>query len=1146
MAKLNIKNGRIEDYTIVLSTRSYKHLGQITGIKSDAVQCNNHLNSANELSFTITKYDLVEGLCNVLNDEEYQRYKLAQTILWNQIVDYRLIWVKETNEYYEIKVSTEDAAETIKTVTATSLCEAELGQLNIDSLEINSESDIEREDYVITTFYNQTDPRASLLNRVLADKAPHYTIEYVDSSLWNIQRTFSVSGTNIYDFLTGEVSEQFNCLFVFNSAKRSISVYDLYTTCLDCGHREDFYDECPKCKSKNLKYFGTDTTIFVDKKNLTDSIHLETNADERKNCLKLIAGDDLMTATVRLLNQNGSDYIYYISDFQMDDMPEELVVKLKDYQNDYDDYTETYQEAMETYYEATDEILRLKSSMMPTIEQAEVTATTEAAKLTEANLSPVAISSVSASTSVATVNTALKNYAKVYVKSGYVKIEVNEGATFKYVGEHVGETALDTYRYGTWTGSFTVTNYSDKDDVVKTNQMSITVYDRMEEFTKQRVLKQIAEDDDDGSIFDVLSIEDIDEFSHALTYYSLNRLTSFNDAIQGAIDVLIQLNQGEKDSEFYSVLYEPYYAKLQACQTEMDKRQKEIDAVQDRLDKANESMTSIQNELNFRTYLGEELYNIYCAYRREDTYENANYISDGLSNVELIERAKEFLEAAHKELKRAAEPEYTITSTLKNFLVLDEFKPIVDYFELGNWIRVKVENVIYRLRLIGYSINFGSLQDVSVEFANVTKVKDMVHEAQEIRKTTQSMASSFTYVSKQAEKGNKAQSNVNDWIANGLNSALVNITSNDGNMLQNDHGILCRYKDKDTGEYSPKQLKILYNNIVLTKDGWKTCAQAIGEHSYTVYNPAINDTETYTGYGVTAEFLTAPHITGKMIIGGQIYSTNYSDGSFERAPQGTFLDLEEGTFSFAGGNLTYDGTDLAISAKSLGDSLQDVDVTAENLQINASKIQGKIKSNQIENITPSQINGDVSVKAENIITTNKKIQSAQIESLVSSKITGKVTSSQIENITPSQINGDVSVKAENINVTNKKIQSAQIENIKPNQIDGDVSVKAENINTSSKKIQSSQIESISVNQIDGSIEADSVKASNISGTIGSSQITSNLNNKNVTGTFEGSVKLSDVTTVSNGTTYNTVSGSFTVGTMTLTFINGLLVSTDNN
>lgn len=1075
MAKINFKNGRVEDYTIVLSTRDYRHLGQLSGIKSDDVQKSDSLSSANEISFSLSKFDLLKDN-NVMTDDEFKRYQVSQTVLWNQIVDFRLIWIKEINEYYEIKVAIDDAAETLKTITATSLCEAELSQYNIDSLEINSESDIERDDYVVTTFCNFDNPNASLLHRALVDKAPHYTIEHVDESLCNVQRTFSVNGSNIYDFFTGEVTEQVNCLFVFNSATRGISVYDLYTICLDCGHREDFYDDCPKCGSKNLKYFGKDTTILVDKNNLTDSIHLETNADERKNCLKLLAGDDLMTATIRLLNQNGSDYLYYISEFQMDDMPKELVDRLQQYQKDYDSKTEEYQKAMSDYYEFTDEILYLKSGMMPTIEQSKVTAKTEADKLTESNLSPMAISSVTTATYVSTVNSALKNYAKVYVKSGYVKIEINDGATFTYVGEHTSETALDSYHYGYWTGSFTITNYSDKKDIVVTEPITIMVYDNYKDFIEQKVLKQLASTDDEASVFDVLAINDLDEFKYALTLYGLNRLTSYYDAIQSSLDVLVQLNQGAEDAELYDVLYKPYYLKLQACQTEIDVRQDEIDKVQKKLDDANNIMTSIQSELNLRTYLGEELYAIFCAYKREDTYSNANYISDGLNNVDLINKAKEFLEAANKELKRVAEPQYTITSTLKNLLVLDEFKPIIDYFELGNWIRVKVENNLYRLRLIGYSMNFGNLQDIGVEFSTVTKLRDVAYEAQQVIKATQSMSTSFDYIAKQAEKGNVAKSNVDDWFENGLNSALVNITSNDGNITQNDHGILCRYFDEETGEYSPKQLKILYNNIALTKDGWKTCAQAIGEHSYSIYNPGTNQIETYTGYGVTAEFISAPHMTGKTIIGGNIYSTNYSDGSFGRAAEGTFMNLDSGTFSFAGGNLKYDGEDLIISSKSIGESLQDIDVTAENLNINASNIQGKITASQIETVNANQITGDISVNAKNI---NGELKSSQIESLVANKITGKITASQID--------------------------------------------------------------SIDVSQITGKIEADSVKAENIDGVLDSDQITSDLDGKNFSGSFEGSVSLSAVTTVSDEIVYNAVSGEFTVGNVTLKFVNGILV-----
>lgn len=1131
MAKINFNNGRVEDYTIVLATRDYRHLGQLTGIKSDSVQSKTHLNSANELSFSIYKYDLLRDETGLLSDEEFKRYQIAKTILWNQIVDFRLVWVKELDEYYEIKVSVEDAAETTKTVTATSLCEAELGQRKIDSLEINSESDILRDDYEITTFYNKTNAKASLLNRVLADKAPDYTIEYVEPSLCGLQRTFSVSGTTIYDFLTGEVSEQFNCLFVFNSTKRSISVYDLYTTCRACGHREDFYDVCPKCGSTNLKYHGEDTTIFVDKMNLTDSIRFETNANEVKNSLRLVAGDDLMTATIRLLNQNGSNYLYYMSDFQKDDMPKELTNKLSTYQVDYDSKTEEYQKAMSAYYDATDEILYLKSGMMPTVkyvdsvddindpkqgviyvcksgsvyvydgsklvlqeENAEyytnlvpsadiITASSEAKKLTATNLSPMAISSVTTSTSVATVNSAMKNYAKVFVKSGYVKIDIVDGATFTYKGEHTAPTALETYRYGEWTGAFKITNYSDEEDVVTTEKITVMVYDKFKEFTEQKILKQLATEDDEGSVFDVLAIDDLTKFKNALTLYGLNRLTSFYEAIQGALDALAQLNQGTEEAELYEDLYLPYYQKLQACQSEIDVRQKTIDETQKILDDANEVMTEIQSKLNIKTYLGDKLYSIYCSYLREDSYENSNYISDGLSNVELINKAKEFLEAAKKELKRVAEPQITISSSLKNFLVLDEFKPILKYFELGNWIRIKVENEIYRLKLISYSINFGNMQQIDVEFSNISKIKDFSKEANQIIQSAKSTATSIGFIAKQAEKGNFAKSEINDWIQNGLNSALINVKSNNGNVVQYDNGILCRNYNDETETYDPKQLKIIYNNILLTQDGWKTCSLAVGEHSYTVYNPGTNQNETYVGYGITADFLAGKHITGKTIIGGKIYSTNYSDGSYGRKAEGTFIDLENGHFSFAAGGLKYNGSDLIISERSIADAISNIKITAENITINAVNIHGEITNEQIKSVDATKITG--------------KIKDSQIEGLSASKLTGKITNSQIDSVPASKITG---------------------------------------------KVSSSQIESVKAEQITGSIVADSVKASNISGTISSNQIADTLSNKNVTGTFEGNVTATSVKTTSNGVTYNTVSGEFTVGNMTLKFVNGLLVS----
>ena len=62
---------------------------------------------------------------------------------------------------------------------------------------------------------------------------------------------------------------------------------------------------------------------------MTDEIQITMDAGSVKNCFKLVAGDDYMTSVIRDLNQNGSDYIYYITEDQKKDMPSELVEKIE-------------------------------------------------------------------------------------------------------------------------------------------------------------------------------------------------------------------------------------------------------------------------------------------------------------------------------------------------------------------------------------------------------------------------------------------------------------------------------------------------------------------------------------------------------------------------------------------------------------------------------------------------------------------------------------------------------------------------------------------------------------------------------------------------------------------------------------------------
>ena len=298
--------------TIILSNRNGNKIGAINGIFG--MNVSDAFSEIPILSFKVSK-----TVNDVINP------------MWDEIADLRLIWVKEWDTWFEISVELSDSDDTIKSVTGTALCESELSQIELYDYQINTEQDIARDDYLTpTVLYNPDIPEASLLHRIL-EKAPHYTIDHVDSSIQNIQRTFTFDKTSIKGALD-EICTEIGCIVIYGNGSgtdeiygdvpaRTISLYDLFNVCENCGYRGEFEDICPECGNKNIiPGYGKDTTIFITKDNLTEEVVLSTNTSNVKNCFRLVGGDDLMTATIRNCNPNGSQYLWYISDETRADM----------------------------------------------------------------------------------------------------------------------------------------------------------------------------------------------------------------------------------------------------------------------------------------------------------------------------------------------------------------------------------------------------------------------------------------------------------------------------------------------------------------------------------------------------------------------------------------------------------------------------------------------------------------------------------------------------------------------------------------------------------------------------------------------------------------------------------------------------------
>lgn len=871
-----------ENPTLVLMTKSGKRFGKINAKK---VVSENNMNDACELSFVVDK----------VTDGE-------KDVVWDNIKNFKVVYYKEANMCFEVTVEVKEDLSTTKEVECKQLGQAELSQIMIYDTEINTEDDIDRDDYVApTTLYNKDDHSISLLHRIM-EKAQHYKILHVDETIANIQRTFTFDNTSIKDAFD-DIAEEISCLFVYHSGidedgniERAISVYDLNANCLDCGHRDEFTSVCPKCGSTNiLEGYGNDTGIFVTADELGSDLELTSNAGSIKNCFKLVAGDDDITAAIRNSNPNGTDYIYYISSETREDMSDALVTKLdeydalyKSYKNEHsitlddnlitqynqivDKYTPYnnklekidnpvigYTSLMSANYKTIDLASYLQTSLLPVVEMSSTSADKEKEKLESDYMQTVSVSETKNIT-VSTANNAVLSMAKCIVDSNYK-------TTIK-------QSSLEDL---TWSGIFVITNYADDEDTAITGVIQVSIDEDLSGFLNQKIQKILSKEKSETTDIEGLFEKELSEFKEELKKYSLDALSSFYDVCQTCLEVLTEQGVADKDGfsyaseDLYTNLYEPYYNKLGAIEAEQTVRQNEIDIVVGQYDVDNnlikdgvqslveKERDKIQDALNFEKFIGSDLWTEFSLYRREDKYENSNYVADGLTNNGTFDKVAEFMETAEKELYKSAELQHSITAKLKNLLTIERFKPLRDSFELGNFLRVRIDDNVYKLRLLKYKVEYDDLDDLTVNFSDVVNSTNAFADHKSVIDQAKSMASSYDSTKRQASQGSQAKAKMDGWYESGLQVTNTKIIGGADNQTQtwDSHGMTFKQYNPMTDSYDPVQMKIINSTIAITDDNWKTTKTALGKINF--INKETGEVET--GYGLNGDVICANTIS---------------------------------------------------------------------------------------------------------------------------------------------------------------------------------------------------------------------------------------------------------------------------------------------
>ena len=950
-------DGQPIEPTLVLSSRGGNKIGVIKNVVG--INQTHTLSDVDELSFDV--YKEVDGKVN----EQ-----------WDKLKDFKFVQIPSDNTWYEATITIDEENDTIKHVTCVHANESELGQLNLYETEINTEGDIARDDYEETFFYNQENPNASLLHRILKDKAPHYQIYHVDETLAGLFRQFSFDGCSIHDALN-QIAEECNCLFRYgewseNDGKyhRTISAYDLEDYCCDCKKRGNYNNGvCTNCGSTNIiNGYGEDTGIFVCKENLATSISYETNTDEVKNCFRLSGGDDVMTAAIKSCNPNMSQYIWYFSDDMLEDMSDELETKITQYTNLVKSYRDTreisissslvskYNNLVQTYKKYNDELSEisypiigtvgltdayykavnlygyLKSELMPASEDVKTTTAAKQMAILKrgSNMKNVAISSTKGTIAYTTANSAIQSYAKVYIDTSRYKVIV----------------FTDEINGAVWNGTITLTSYTDDEDT-ETSDFTITLFDssnneKYVSWVEQSIQKAMANREaTDISVVDLFNKdESLSDFKNRIKLYSLDYLSIINAMANSAITIMVEqgiAKQSKKTADVYTQLYKPYLNKNRAVEAEIAEREKQLSyLLRPTDDEGNtnpkypslglidaiiKKQTNISNLLDLQTYLGDELWEELSFYRREDEYQNENYISDGLTDAEIIEYAKRFFDDANKEIIKSATLQHTISAPLVNFLLMDEFSNLQYKFNVGNWIRLKVDDKIYKLRLTSWSVDYDNIEDLDVEFSDCVYIGNVVSDVESILSKSRSMSTTYNYTARQANKGKDALDTIKIYRDSGIdfNRIKAIVSKGNTNIVYDDDGILL--KRVDGTETLPEQARIYNNGIYVTRDAWETVSTGLGHYSY--IDPETG--ETVETYGIIADT-----VIGRLILGEdlKIYSQS---GKFEMGDNGLLVTAKPDS----------DNTDLFAIQKDNGDGTisKYIYVDADgNVQINGSSV----------------------------------------------------------------------------------------------------------------------------------------------------------------------------------------------------------------
>ena len=952
-------------------------------------------NAYSELTFTIgrTYTDMITGETQV-------------NPFYNKIEALRLVYL-EGFGYFEIQEPeiSSDGIREVKNVTAYSL-EYTLSQKYLEEFYINTgENDSVEVTYAkdhnlatiepVTLYKTDINRKGlSLLNLIL-DKIPDWSINYVDPALYaELEgRTFEISRASVYDFITQDICEKFNCFTEFDSIKNEINFYaeTLITKHIGDGTTKGFrvypayweigtvtvdgykttqytYKADKKTNTGYLEFYDapedgakieiTDgaqekwtTDVYVSFENLAQEVTITHSADDIKTVLTVKGADDLDIREVNMGLPYIVDLSYYHS---VDWMGQELY-------NRYTSYLKDNNAKMDAYAANKREILKLENK-----------------KDFEESRTSLGYG-IDHSVNSDTVGT-------YYVISG--------GTYPDYYYDEV--TLPSDYNANTVYYKFNFPNVT-KDKVYK-------LYDAVRKYFMDVHHETAPEIKDaathEGSWQDLLKdLTESKSFEFVSTEFDALKATLIPTAtaqtVTQAFRTFLMLLWGEMGLIQLQNEFLTYYEVIEAATKEyadqnsghywfyypitivleslrgsdnfkgaIAERQERVDELKADIDRLTSINDTMARNMSVYSYFTKDQLSRLSAFLREDEYTDDNFVTTDIDTIDtLMDIKQELLECGRIELSKLCAPKLAFTMNMANIYALPEFEPIINQFKLGNLINVELrKDYIKRARLLEVNINFDDFSDFSCEFGELTNLRtpssvhaDLLASAMSAGK---SVSSNLSYWNKAVD----TSTNLSLLIQQGLLDANTVIKSTEGTQgVEIDcNGIHLRKYDKTTGALDPEEGWIVNNQILYSSDNFKNTTEAVfGKYTITDGNG-----DKHEMWGLLAKAVMSGYLAGCTMEGGTI-------------------NIGEGTFVVdSAGNVTMNAASIAgyVTNNKLNtvknDLSNDIDTVESNLSsritVTEKGIETKVSKDSIIS-TINQSAEKVTIDADKISLAGKKI-----------------------------------------------------------------------------------------------------------------------------------------------------------------------------